>query len=41
MPYVIMTSGDFSDPERSLINKKWAIRDEDNCVILFKSRQEA
>ena len=41
MPYVIMMSGDFSDAEKGILRKKWAMRDNSGQVMLFGSRREA
>ena len=41
MPYVIMLSGDFSDAERGIVHRKWAVRDNEGQVMLFNTRQEA
>jgi|YNPMSStandDraft_1061717.scaffolds.fasta_scaffold15840_2 hypothetical protein len=41
MPYVIMMSGDFSDAEKGILRKKWAMRDSSGQVMLFETRQAA
>jgi len=41
MPYVIMLSGDFSDAERGIVHRKWAVRDNEGQVMLFNTRREA